>query len=318
MQKNTPKNWPSIVAACAEAIPKTGQTPRQWFKENFPNVSWETGRKYLTRASVNAVSGNSSPKQKRVPRGGGGGGRSSPKRLPRKSEGGQPGNKNAMTHGIYSREMSAEDQLRWEMVNDLDNVNRELTVARVQLSRALSKQAEYAAAQTPIDSADELKSASLAHIPITGHEVDMGTEGGNEKWVRSLPDIDAVIDRTIRSISQLMKQKKELEQSPILTRADQQTHIQMVMGRVARGDITALEGGFQLEALMITPPQTLSAMIKVELLQDTEETYEGGGVSAEEINRKAIELEAKIEKDRRKFLPERIKQLEQLDKDMGL
>lgn len=315
-------NWPVIVAACAEVIQQTGQTPREWFEEHYPAFSWNTASRYLTTSAVSEEQRSQSEKQNRVHDAGSHSPASPPKQIKSKKskrrKGAPEQNNNAVKHGFYSDAMSADDRRKYQDAEKLDNVNHELRIARMQLARVLRHRNEHESTESQPANVDDLKAMDLSHLRVTTHEVELGTDGGTEKWSRELPDYDSIIDRFLARIAQLTTLKGQLEQSPLLSKADQQAEIQITLTKLNKGELTAVEAGLQLEALMISLPATLSAMIKVELLQEAEENYEGGGVSAEEINQRALELEEEKERQRQNFLLERKQQLAELDKDMGL
>ncbi|MET4759628.1 hypothetical protein, partial [Endozoicomonas sp. NE40] len=234
----------------------------------------------------------------------------------REPPGGAPkGNSNAATHGIYSRFFSDEDLAIWDQAAEIDHLDYELRVARMQLARAIKKQKEYD--QIRKDCGDENKDAFLS-LPVTEFNREVGSEGGKEETKRSIPDVDNVIDRLLGRVAQLMKQKDDLLQSPLLSKADQQAHTQTVITQLNSGDLTAIEAGLQLEALLIPLPVTLAAMVKVELATEAEESFEGGGVSADDIARKAAEIRERKRQEREEFLKRREKELEALNEDMGM
>jgi len=67
------------------------------------------------------------------------------KRKPRaksaKPKGGQPGNKNALKHGFYSKHYSAEEKKRLDNVTDIDII-AEINLIRVQIDR-LTEQVSF-------------------------------------------------------------------------------------------------------------------------------------------------------------------------------
>ena len=341
------KHWDKVLAECATAIKVSGQTPRQWYEQAYPGEPWLTAKRYLRKPKIDEYNQQraeaehptgavptappappkqpkprantqtrakktapTAPVKKTAP--------TAPERRGGRREppGGAPKqNSNATTHGIYSRFFSDEDLNVWNQTSEIDHLDHEIRVARVMLARAIRKQQEYDRLRE--DCNDEQKDAFLS-MPVTEFNREVGSEGGKEETKRAIPDVDGAIDRLLGRISHLMKQKKELEQSPLLNKSDQQAHTQTVIAQVNKGDLTATEAGLQLEALLIPLPTTLAAMIKVELAAEAEESFEGGGVSAEDIAKKAVEIRERKRQEREEFLKRREKELDALNEDMGM
>jgi hypothetical protein len=56
-----------------------------------------------------------------------------------RQRGGQPGNKNRLKHGLYSKQVSQEDSAELESMS-LDRTEHELALARVRLKTCIEKQ----------------------------------------------------------------------------------------------------------------------------------------------------------------------------------
>ena len=310
-----PAKWRSILTACAHAYEHDSNlSPREWLQENHPDEKWRTAEKYLTVPKLLAYLAGDIQEQKPAPGSGPGASPQSPKRAPKKS-GGQPGNNNATKHGIYSRFLTADDVEVWQEAYELEHIQNELALARVQLARAMRKQAEIQQARSVDDT--EGKPSTRA-METTEYEVRMDSMGGSEGWKKTLPDVDAIIDRCLARIAQLMTLRNQLAQAPVLNRMEQLAMTQAIMAKLEKGDITAVEAGIKLEAQLIPLPATLSMMIRAELMESSEEEIETGGVSGEEVKARAAQLRAEKLVAKEEFLKKRRLEMESLNAEMGI
>jgi len=123
------------------------------------------------------------------------GGLSNPKPAPK-------GNKYASKHNIYSQFMT-EDEIEFSQQSELDSIDSELKLCKVQLARALkAKQAQD----------DAIKDQDKVVIDsMTLGDAAPDEQGGGDKVVYKRKDYDALVDRLIGRISMLTKQRNELE-----------------------------------------------------------------------------------------------------------
>ena len=123
------------------------------------------------------------------------GGLSTPKPAPKN-------NKFASKHNIYSQFMT-EDEIEFSQQSELDSVDSELKLCKIQLTRALkAKQAQD----------DAIKDQDKVAIDsMTLGDANPQDQGGGDRIVYKRKDYDALIDRLIGRISMLTKQRNELE-----------------------------------------------------------------------------------------------------------
>lgn len=311
----TPAKWRPIQAACALAYSHNNSLkPREWLSQNHPEENWRTAEKYLSVPKLIVFLSTEKQEQKPASRDESREHPHPPKQI-KKKRGAPLKNTNATKHGIYSRFLSAEDVEVWQEAYELEHIQNELALARVQLARAMRKQAEI----QKFRSDEEVEGKpSTNGMDTTEYEVRLDSMGGSEGWKKTLPDIDAIIDRCLARIAQLMTLRNQLSQAPVLNRMEQLALTQSVMAQLERNDISAVEAGIKLEAQLIPLPATLSMMIRAELMDTGEEEIETGGVTGEEVKARAAQLRAEKAAAKEEFLKQRREEMETLNKEMGV
>lgn len=123
-----------------------------------------------------------------------------------KNGGAPKGSQNAKKHNIYSQFMSPEE-IEFSLQSELDSVDSELRLTKVQLARALkAKQAQ----DEKIKDQDKLELESMVigdNKPPEGDQFDIV---GGDKLTYKKIDFDSKIDKIIARISSLTKLRNDL------------------------------------------------------------------------------------------------------------
>jgi hypothetical protein len=117
---------------------------------------------------------------------------------------GAPGNKNSLKHGIYGTALRDDEKAAWSRI-DVDGIDDEIRIAKLQLKRALEEQRKI------IDEAgDDVKVGfELSEIKTeAGNSIQGPYQKGSK--VKRRPDYRAVIDRLFGRIAQLQQTKSQI------------------------------------------------------------------------------------------------------------
>ena len=309
-----PTKWQSILSACAQAYKQNKQLiPRQWLRENHPELKWRTAERFLSVPKLVAYLAGDLTEQspalcdEKQPA------PLSPKQFKQKCGrvGAPYGNRNAIKHGIYSKFLTDEEEQIRQEVYGIEHVKQELALARVLLARTLRKQTEIE--QVSIHDFSEGK-PSICAMRIAEYELRSDLSGGRgerEKWV--LPDTDAIIDRLLARIAQLTMIGVQQAQMPVLTQIEQLAFIQSFIIGLNNGKLTAVEAGLKLESQLIPLPGTLTMMIRAELAMGNDAEIEGDRVTGEQIKARAEQLRTEKTAKKEAFLIVRREELRSLD-----
>ena len=204
----------------------------------------------------------------------------------------RPLNQNAVTHGIYARQLIEEEQsLYAETFGQTQVLEHELAVARVRLARALAMDADLRTLDKMIASGatgGEVK-AFLNHSPLEldtwewfdGETTDNPLSG--ERWIKKRPDMNAAIDRLLGRIANLESLIYRMSEGLPLKRNEQIAYQSAVFEQLKASDITPVEAGRLLESQGMQVPTALALEIRNELANPAID--EDGGITEEELDR---------------------------------
>ena len=134
------------------------------------------------------------------------------------------GNKNSAKHNIYAQFMT-DDEKKFSLDVDLDSIDAELRLCKVQLKRALEARAKQ---ESDPENTLDLDTKVLGDmIP--------GVADSGDKITYKRKDYDAFIDRTVARISALTKQRNEL--------IDQQLTIKLKQAELSKIERENGQGG---------------------------------------------------------------------------
>lgn len=141
-----------------------------------------------------------------------------------KNNGAPKGNKNSAKHNIYAQFMT-DDEKKFSLDVDLDSIDAELRLCKVQLKRALEARAKQ---ESDPENTLDLDTKVLG-------DVIPGVADSGDKITYKRKDYDAFIDRTVARISALTKQRNEL--------IDQQLTIKLKQAELSKIERENGQGG---------------------------------------------------------------------------
>jgi hypothetical protein len=111
------------------------------------------------------------------------------------------GIKNAVTHGIYRKTLSDEEQALWTTIQ-IGNVDDEIRMMRIMMNRAIETNAAIRAAPNDVK--------NMAGFELS--EINRTTKGGKQdtSLTSKRPDTVAIIDRFAGRIAMLEKTRADL------------------------------------------------------------------------------------------------------------
>lgn len=118
-----------------------------------------------------------------------------------KNSGAPKGNKNSVKSNIYAQFMT-DDEVAFSNDVELDSIDAELRLCKVQLKRALEAKTKQ--------EADPQNTLDIDSVVIGDAAPPEQGGGGGNKTTYKRKDYDAFIDRTVARISSLTKQRNEL------------------------------------------------------------------------------------------------------------
>ena len=140
------------------------------------------------------------------------------------NSGAPKGNKNSAKHNIYAQFMT-DDEKKFSLDVDLDSIDAELRLCKVQLKRALEARAKQ---ESDPENTLDLDTKVLG-------DVIPGVADSGDKTTYKRKDYDAFIDRTVARISALTKQRNEL--------IDQQLTIKLKQAELSKIERENGQGG---------------------------------------------------------------------------
>ena len=110
-------------------------------------------------------------------------------------------NKNAVTHGVYRKTLSEEEQVLWTQLQ-VGNIDNEILFMKIMFNRAIELNAEIRASPNDVK--------NLAGFELT--EINRISKGGKQdtNLTSKRPDTVAMIDRFAGRIASLEKTRAEL------------------------------------------------------------------------------------------------------------
>lgn len=256
----------------------------------------------------------------------------------KRKRGGQLGNRNAVTHGLYATALSEEQQQQYEQaLGAAGGVEHELALARIKLAEAFRKKAEQEALETYIEeqkrvAAETGKDVQLerdadgnviptdalparfnhAAMQPDAFEDNTGVLGMTIKMKRI--DWDAVIDRWMGRIANLESLRQKLLQGHVLSHSERLAIQSTTFNQLAEGVIDAVTAGNLLSANAIEIPANLLAQIRVELGTDEDEgELPKGGVTPQIVEEREKALQIGNAQAADEFMAERMAALEELN-----
>ena len=255
-----------------------------------------------------------------------------------KRKGGQRGNQNAATHGLYSQSLSADMQAQFEdALGAAGGVDQELALARIKLSEAFRKKGEQEymerlIEQKKLEAAEsgndvELERDSEGNVipsdalPVRFNHAAMqpdafedntGVLGMTIKMKRV--DWDAVIDRWMGRIANLESLRQKLLQGHVMSHAERLAIQSATFNQLAEGEIDAITAGNLLSANSIEIPSNLLAQIRVELGEEEDDSdLPKGGVTPQIVEAREKQLQEGNAQDAAEFMAERMAALDELN-----
>lgn len=254
-----------------------------------------------------------------------------------KRQGGQKGNRNAVTHGLYSQYLTPELKATYELAFDAaGGVDGELALARAKLAEAFRKKGEQEALEQLIQD-EQIKAASepapqpvvdedgnavpsnsvparfnYAAMQPEAFEDNIGPLGMTIKMKRT--DWDAVIDRWIGRVANLESLRQKLQQGHNLSHAERTSLQSTIFNKLAEGTIDGITAGNMLSANAIDIPTNLLAQIRAELGHEEDESeLPKGGVTPQIIEAREKQLQEGNAQDAADFMAERLAELDELN-----
>lgn len=256
-----------------------------------------------------------------------------------KRKGGQRGNRNAVTHGLYAQCLSDEMKVVYEQaLGSAGGVDDELALARAKLAEAFRKKGEQEymervieeekarAASEPTDTPPILdeegnpvpSNTAPAHFNYGAMQPDafednIGPLGMTIKMRRI--DWDAVIDRWMGRIANLESLRQKLLQGHVLSHSERLAIQSTTFNQLANGEIDAITAGNLLSANAIEIPANLLAQIRSELGEDGDDDSElpKEAVTPQMVEERERQLQLGNKQRADEFMAQRLRELEALN-----
>ncbi|WP_163836673.1 hypothetical protein [Spartinivicinus ruber] len=196
--------------------------------------------------------------------------------------GGQPGNTNAVIHGLYSRFYSDEERRFCQNSKRLlRSIKDEMDLIRIRLARAVA-----------LERAIDEEQAELPLSEVVDMEGDNGMVPTNSRTeIRRRPDFDGIIQRLTGRLNQLTNLHEKLKNDDDLTKRDKLTIQAKVLQQLTDDSISPIQAAYQLEGQGIPLPEVLKLQVK-QMLDNTEPETEQG-ITEEELDALCAENKAK-------------------------
>lgn len=264
--------------------------------------------------------------------------RSQSENVAKRTRGGQRGNKNAVTHGLYAASLSEEMQQQYEQaLGAAGGIDHELALARVKLADAFRQKGEQEymeriieqkkleAAETGVDvqlvrdedgniEPSDALPARFNHAAMQpdAFEDNTGVLGMTIKMKRI--DWDAVIDRWMGRIANLESLRQKLLQGHVLSHSERLAIQSTTFNQLEAGEIDAITAGNLLSANAIEIPANLLALIRADLGAGEEETdLPKGGVTPQIVEEREKALQLGNAQAADEFMAERMAMLDELN-----
>ncbi len=124
----------------------------------------------------------------------------------------QWGNKKAVKHGIYETGLTKEEKKIYDKI-PIDTVEDEIRLCKLRIRRALN--ARKAIEETPNDPSVEFEISEIKQLKGETEGSNSGKATTRQEMNRKRPDFDAIIDRYMGRMSQLIKLREEIKNNTI-------------------------------------------------------------------------------------------------------
>ncbi|WP_232613686.1 hypothetical protein [Photobacterium carnosum] len=255
-----------------------------------------------------------------------------------KRKGGQYGNRNAVTHGLYAQCLSDEMRVFYEdALGKAGGVDDELALARAKLADAFRQKGEQEHLERVIEQ-EKIRAASESSPPQIlddegnvepsntvparfnygamqpdSFEDNLGPLGMTIKMRRI--DWDAVIDRWMGRIANLESLRQKLLQGHVLSHSERSAIQSTTFNQLAGGTIDAITAGNLLSANAIDIPANLLAQIRYELGDDgdDESSLPKDAVTPQMVEERERQLQLGSKQSAGDFMAQRLLELDALN-----
>lgn len=255
-----------------------------------------------------------------------------------KRKGGQRGNRNAVTHGLYAQCLSDEMRVVYEdALGKAGGVDEELALARAKLADAFRQKGEQEYLERVIEQ-EKLRAASEPPLPSIvddeGNVVPSNTVPARFNYGAMQPDSfednlgplgmtikmrridwDAVIDRWMGRIANLESLRQKLLQGHVLSHSERLAIQSTTFNQLADGIIDAIAAGNILSANAIDIPANLLAQIRYELGDDgdDESSLPKDAVTPQMVEERERQLQLGSKQSAGDFMAQRLLELDALN-----